>query len=299
MLIRLHSIADVAEKYEVIYWLTIIEDEDIYCREDDMAVITISRGTFSGGKQLAECVAEKLGYQCISQEILQEAAREYGVSLDQLSHALAEKPGFLENVNRERARYLTCITAELLRFAKDGNLVYHGLAGHLLLKGVAGVMRVRVIADMEFRIRNAMELHRFDRDQALRLIKTVDASRVKWTKILYNVDWFGLQLYDLVINLHRLSMPAACSIICMSADSQQFKDTPEAIKARHDLWIAADIKARIMTEEGIKNDRVNITADGPIVSLNGEVSSSLDADKIIAVASRAPGVTQVVSKLSH
>jgi cytidylate kinase len=264
-----------------------------------MAVITISRGTFSGGKQLAECVAERLGYQCISQEVLQEAAQEYGVSIDRLSRALATKPGILENVNRERARYLECITAELLRFAKDGNLVYHGLAGHLLLKGVAGVMRVRVIADMEFRIRNAMECNRFDRDQAIQFIKKVDASRVKWTKLLYNVDWFDLQLYDLVINLHRLSMPAACAIICMSAESQQFKDTPESIKARHDLWIAADVKARIMTEEGIKNEKVDITADGSVVNLNGEVSSSLDAEKIIALARQAPGVTQVVSKLSH
>jgi cytidylate kinase len=264
-----------------------------------MAVITISRGTFSGGKQLAECVAEKLGYQCISQEVLQEAALEYGVSIDELSHALTAKPGILENVNRERARYLTCITAELLRFAKDGNLVYHGLAGHLLLKGVTGVMRVRVIADMEFRIKNAMECNRLDRDQAIQFIKKVDASRVKWTKILYNVDWFDLQLYDLVINLHRLSIPAACTTICMSAESQQFKDTPESIKARHDLWIAADIKARIMAEEGIKNGKVSITADGSIVNLNGEVSSSLDAEKIIALAKQAPGITQVVSRLSH
>jgi osmotically-inducible protein OsmY len=53
-----------------------------------------------------------------------------------------------------------------------------------------------------------------------------------------------------------------------------------------------------MTEEGIKNEKVDITADGSIVNLNGEVSSLLDADKIIALARQAPGVTQVVSKLS-
>ena len=30
-----------------------------------MAIITVSRGTFSGGQSLAECVAEKLGYRCL------------------------------------------------------------------------------------------------------------------------------------------------------------------------------------------------------------------------------------------
>jgi cytidylate kinase len=61
-----------------------------------MAIITISRGSFSGGQGLAECITEKLGYRCISREVLVEAAREYGVPLDKLSKALDEAPGLLE-----------------------------------------------------------------------------------------------------------------------------------------------------------------------------------------------------------
>ena len=38
-----------------------------------MAIITISRGSFSKGKEVAEKVAKILGYQCISREILLEA----------------------------------------------------------------------------------------------------------------------------------------------------------------------------------------------------------------------------------
>ena len=44
-----------------------------------MAIITISRGTFSGGQSLAEYVAGKLGYRCLAREVLIEAARQYGV----------------------------------------------------------------------------------------------------------------------------------------------------------------------------------------------------------------------------
>jgi len=39
-----------------------------------MAVITISRGSFSGGKMLAECLAEKLGYRCIDRDVIVEKA---------------------------------------------------------------------------------------------------------------------------------------------------------------------------------------------------------------------------------
>ena len=42
-----------------------------------MAIITISRGTMSGGKKLAELLCQRLGYQCISREIIVEAAEKY------------------------------------------------------------------------------------------------------------------------------------------------------------------------------------------------------------------------------
>lgn len=35
-----------------------------------MAIITISRGTFSGGKALAECLSRTLGYRSIDRDML-------------------------------------------------------------------------------------------------------------------------------------------------------------------------------------------------------------------------------------
>ena len=90
-----------------------------------MAIITISRGTFSGGQQLAECVAEKLGYRCISREVLLKAAGEYGIPEEELSRALSKKPGILERLTSERDHYLACIKAALYKEAKNDNLIYH------------------------------------------------------------------------------------------------------------------------------------------------------------------------------
>ena len=38
-----------------------------------MAIITISRGWYHRGREVAEKLAAKLGYECISREILLEA----------------------------------------------------------------------------------------------------------------------------------------------------------------------------------------------------------------------------------
>jgi hypothetical protein len=39
-----------------------------------MGVITISRGSYSKGKEIAEKLAQKLEYDCISREILLQAS---------------------------------------------------------------------------------------------------------------------------------------------------------------------------------------------------------------------------------
>ncbi|MGC8901413.1 MAG: AAA family ATPase, partial [bacterium] len=124
-----------------------------------MAIITISRGTFSGGQMLAECLAKKLGYKSISREILIEAAEKYGISENNLISAMEEKPTISEHLslNIDRFRYLSFIQATLCEHAKNDNLIYYGHAGHLLLKDVCPVIKVKVIASMEQRIEFAME----------------------------------------------------------------------------------------------------------------------------------------------
>ncbi|MBW2573755.1 MAG: cytidylate kinase family protein, partial [Deltaproteobacteria bacterium] len=44
-----------------------------------MGVITISRGSYSKGKEIAEKLAEKLDYDCISREILLQASKQFNV----------------------------------------------------------------------------------------------------------------------------------------------------------------------------------------------------------------------------
>jgi len=44
-----------------------------------MGVITISRGSYSKGKEIAEKLAQYLGYECISREILLETSDHFNM----------------------------------------------------------------------------------------------------------------------------------------------------------------------------------------------------------------------------
>jgi cytidylate kinase len=262
-----------------------------------MAIITISRGTFSGGQRLAQCVADKLGYRCIARIESYEAAKRYGVSDEQLSKAISETPGLLERLGSERARYLACLRATLVREVKDDNVVYHGLAGHFLLKGVPSVLRVRVIANIEFRIKNAMERNRSTRKEALDYIKKVDEKRIRWTKLLYHADLNDPHLYDLVINLDNISINSACELVCCTVGLDEFARTPNWQMIMDNLVLSTEVKAVVTASKGIGDSGLEVEADGGVITLLGTVGSLQDADKIREIVGSIRGVRAINSKM--
>ena len=186
-----------------------------------MSVITISRGSFSGGKIIAEKAAVLLDYRCVDRDVIVERAAARGVSQDELREALDKAPTFLDRFQHNKYLYLTLIQAALTEEVKEGRTVYHGNAGHLLLRGAGPVMRVRVIAPMEFRIQMAGERLHFTREEALDYIEKVDRARKRWTQYLYGVDWQDPSLYDLVINVESVSVDDAADLVAHLARKQK------------------------------------------------------------------------------
>ncbi|MFC1990148.1 cytidylate kinase family protein [Chloroflexota bacterium] len=263
-----------------------------------MAIITISRGTFSGGQSLAECVAEGLGYRCLSrEELLTDSASQFAVGAELLSAALDNKPGFLETVKLERLRYITYVRATLLRVVRDDNVVYHGQVGHLLLEGFPHVLRVKVIADMEFRIKAATERHGFSRAEAIKFIRKVSSDRATWVRHVYHVDWHDPLLYDVLFNVASIGIPAATEIVVDTVTKPQFQTPPSFKKVMDDLVLSADIQARIAEQRGLDYREIGVEADGGIVTILGTVDTLHEADIIRVVARNTQGVQEIKPKI--
>ncbi len=89
-----------------------------------MPIITISRGTMSGGKALAECVAAELGCSCIAREVLLEGAAKLGVPEELLRERMERSPGLWERLTAERRTYvLACQSALAEHAASIGAMV--------------------------------------------------------------------------------------------------------------------------------------------------------------------------------
>ena len=189
-------------------------------------VICISRGTHSGGRELAEQLARKLDYACLGREELNEAATNEGIPVGRLEMAMLRPGIFSERLALERDHYLAFTTSYLCDKAMEGGLVYHGRTGHFLLPGVSHVLKVRVLADPEYRIKAVMRDLGLERGKARRYIEDVDEDRRRWVHSVYAVSWEDAANYDVVLNLAQVSMENAATVLMHMAQLPDFQTTP-------------------------------------------------------------------------
>ena len=211
-----------------------------------MAVITISRGSYSRGKEIAEKVAARLGYECISRDLLLEVSKEHNIPELKLVHAIHDAPGMLERLNRNEEKYISFIKTALLGHLKEDNVVYHGLAGHFFVKDVPHALKVRVLADMEDRVRLEMERKNIDADKAHEILEKDDEERRKWSQRLYGINTADPSLYDLVVHIKQLTVDDAVDIICDCVSKEQFKTTPESQRQIEDLALSAAVNKALI-----------------------------------------------------
>jgi len=213
-----------------------------------MTVVTISRGSGSMGKAVAEKAAARLGYACLSRDVLLEASELYNQPEVQLQSAIADAPSFLDRFTHGKQKYIAFIQSALTRHVIQDKIIYHGLAGHLLLKNVSHVLKVRIQADHDSRVELVMKRDRVGQAEAARMIATLDGQRQRWTRSLYDADPGDSSLYDLQISLPRYSIDAAADLICRSVEFEPFKTTPESQRQMEDLALACRIKAALVED---------------------------------------------------
>jgi len=257
-----------------------------------MSIVTISRGSYSRGKEVAEKVARKLGYQCISRDVIIEACDEFNVPEMKLVRAIHDAPSILERFTGGKKRFLAYIQAVLLEHLQKDDVVYHGLAGHLLVKDVSHVLKVRIIAEMEDRVRLEMEREGISRSEALRILRSDDEERRGWSRYLFGVDPWDPALYDLVLHIKQLTSDDAAELICHAVELPHFKTTRQSQQAMDDLAVSARVRAALID---LKPD-VEVSSRRGVARVEIKSSHLRDEWRIRNLAKAVPGVRKLEIK---
>ena len=231
-----------------------------------MAIITISRGSYSRGREVAEKLAERLNYDCISRDILIEASEHFNTTEIKLIRAIHDAPSILDRFSQGKERYIAYVREALLEHVENDNVVYHGLAGHFFLQGIPHVLKIRITADMEERIKNEAARENISLDKARDVLVKDDEERRKWAQTLYGIDPWDSRIYDLTIHIGCITLDDAVDLILQAVKLPCFRKTKASQELLKDKLLSARIKSILPTEKvKVVSGKATIEIHAPII----------------------------------
>lgn len=255
-----------------------------------MPVVLISRGTMSGGRALATCLADRLGAKCVSREDLVALVDAHGAHAKKVLASLDRATRAYDQFSQLRRPYLILMRLALLEFIREDDVVYHGHAGHLLVPGLACCLRVRINAPMALRVCNAVERLGLPEAEAREAVLREDEERLRWARFMYGRDIRDPSLYDVTFNLDRLSLEAICAMITKALGEGGFAPSPEALAALENLYLATRVEAALATNEATLSLEIGAHARDGHVRLEGPYQDEAGLARIHALATAVPGV---------
>ena len=195
-----------------------------------MPIITISRGSYYHGRSVAEKLAKRLGYRCISRDQVIEDLEEFHLPEIKLVRGLHDTFSVLDRFPHGKTRFATAVRSAILQHFLDSNIVYHGLVGHYFVKNVSHVLKVRIITDLKSRIEGDMARQSISEEKARFILKKDDEERRKWGMFLYGTDVVDPENYNMVIRIGHLDEEEVVDLIVKAASLPSFQETPESRK---------------------------------------------------------------------
>lgn len=251
--------------------------------EDIMPVIAMTREMGSGGREVAQRVADKMGLTLILHEMVERDLAEHLHARDSAVHHLLEGGATLRERwqigSKRLARYMG---EEILDLANRGNVLIRGWGACILLRDVSHVVRVRVCTPMEVRERVVMERYALkDRSAARRDIERNDATHKRILQTAYGVDWEDPLLYDMVLNTDRNSIETCVKLVCDLVESPEFQETEASRAILNDKTLEAHIGIKLRewftTGMGVSDVEAKVN-NGRVVLSGTAIHTTLVAD---------------------
>jgi cytidylate kinase len=262
-----------------------------------MAIITISRGTKSHGIELAGRLSERLGYVSKSSDVVLDGARKYNILSEDLLKQLEETPGFWQRMSREHERYLIYVQCALIDAVKQDNVIYHGYAGHLFLRGIRHVLKVRLETPFEERVAAIMKEQNKGFDEASAYLIKIDEERERWFKHITGGQWRDPALYDVSFNTQNLTLDTVSDLIVSLVDKEEFRASTESVRKLENLSLECEVKAAFAADDKLWNLPVSVIAEDGVVTLRGTVKDKKTRDTFAELTSKVKGVKETVLEI--
>jgi cytidylate kinase len=266
-----------------------------------MPVIAMTREMGSGGREVAQRVADKLGLTVVLHHLVEhDVAEHLHVRESAVHHLLEGGATLFERLQTGSKRLAQYTTEEILDQANRGNVLIRGWGSCVILRGVPHVVRVRVCAPMEVRERAVMQRQDTpDRSAARREIERNDAAHKIALHGAHGADRADSMLYDLVLNTERSSIETCAKLVCDLVESPEFRETEASRAILNDKALEAHVRIKLRERFGVGTgvSGVQATANAGKIVLTGMAIHSALLDDASKLAGAVSGVTAVENQM--
>ena len=264
-----------------------------------MSTITISRQLGNLGTEIAREVAEKLNFEYVDKEKIGKTLANFGFGMLEVEKFDEKKPPFWDRLSLQRANFRHALQAAIYDLARKGQVVIVGRGGQVLLRGIPGVLHVRIFAPFDLRVKRLVLSKRADEKDAVRMLRQSDQDSAGYIQSVFRADWNEVSLYDLVINTQNLSQAAAVQLIIDSVHSREIQEGVEKGKEKlAELALIQKAEVKLMPILGSGLQQVEIRAEKGVVFLRGTVLSPALVQECGRVVTALEGVEHVENQLS-
>ena len=182
--------------------------------------ITVAREPGSGGAPIAQAVADKLGFEFVNEQIIDEIAtstrkrkaiiREIDeksrTRLEDMVHSLLN-PEYVDE-----SEYVSELVRVILAYAHKGHCVILGHGANFITPFARG-LHVNITAPYQVRVQRAMDFEGLSQSMAKEVISKVEAERSSFIQQYFKKDISKKNSYDLTINTTYFRVNEARDVI--------------------------------------------------------------------------------------
>ena len=201
-----------------------------------LQIITISRQTASGGNEIAEQLAKRLGFKLINRDYVLENWLPDVADEHQLHMLKQSRKFYNRSINQkygleEELTFADFIENKLRGLAKEKNLLIVGLGAQIIFRNHSKAIHIKIVASHEYRVKKISQKYGLKKEQAERTIELSDRKKRRYVWQVHEIDWSDPTLYHISINSDGINLEQALNILSNLADFK--KASPEALNEKN------------------------------------------------------------------
>jgi len=264
-----------------------------------MAIVTISRKSGTGARDIAMAVAKRLRYEFVSKDSIYGEIEAHGKKwLGWVARLDEHAPTLLERYDQSHAAYLAMVEHCIYKNALKNNVVILGRGGNYLLETIPYALRVRITASAEDRCRILCDRFGIDEAAARNVLKHRDQERSAYINRAYHRDMADPDDYDVTLNSGHMGFDELVDLIANEIPSRDKRFTPDTEEKLRRLELASRVKAEIVTRFSTHIRTLEVHHDGTAIVLRGVCLLTKDkTQELMETATRSAGSTNIRSEL--